>query len=87
LESVLFNRSAGNEVWKIRCKKQYVEANNHLIVGYLLKYSTEYVKVLGRTFHFGKVLTEKSGISIGEFDNRIVPWNNIEIVNILPNDF
>lgn len=75
------------EVWKIRCTKNYPEESNHLIVGNVLSDTPWNIRLLCKTYHFGHNVTSPNDISKGGYGIRIVPWNNVEIINVLPNDF
>lgn len=79
---------------KIRTVKDYVDAQNHLIIGEIsykrgtpeaLSNNTLYLRC--RTFHFGKNINNEKAIKMGELDYRSVPLNRIEIINWLDNQF
>ena len=75
------------KVWKIRVVKPYAEAHNHLIIGEALEESPVWVRIKGRTYHFGRSAQRPQDIKVGANSVRLIPWNRIEIVNELPASF
>ena len=76
-----------NFIWKIRITKNYSEARNHLIIGKVVEKNSIWIKINCRTFHFGNAVIRIKDIKIGLSETRIVPWNRVELVNLLPPDF
>lgn len=74
-------------IWKIRFVKNYPEAHNHLFVGDVLETTPVYVRVKGKTFHWGNAVCQLSDIRIGDNEVRIIPWARIEIINELVQEF
>lgn len=75
------------EIWKLRNAKNYQGAHNHISVGEVVEHTPTWVRIKSRTFHFGKVINTLGDIQVGQTMERIVPWNRIEVVNVLPGDF
>lgn len=76
-----------NNIWKIRTIKDYPQAHNHILIGKVLQTNSAYVKLHCRTFHFGSSVSSLRCIREGSLENRIVPWNRIEIINEIEGDF
>jgi len=74
-------------VWKVRVVKPYPEAHNHLVVGEVLEETATWLRMKGRTYHFGRVAQRVQDIKVGPHEVRIIPWARIEIVNELPASF
>ena len=75
------------KIWKIRVVKPYPEAHNHLIIGEVLQETATWVRIKGRTYHFGRSVDQLRHVRVGRHEVRIVPWTRIEIVNELPASF
>jgi hypothetical protein len=75
------------KIWKIRAIKNYPEAHNHVLVGKVLEITDSYVRLHGRTFHFGPSLDSPQDVLIRDVMVRVIPWSRIEIINELPADF
>lgn len=73
-------------IWKVRMKKLYPEATNHVAVGKVLEETEIYVKMKCRTYHFRKP-TISTHIFISDTKTRIFPWNTIAYITELPHDF
>ena len=72
---------------KLRCKKSYQGAHTHIIVGRVLEENQNYIAIMGKTFHFGRIVDGmKNQIFSGAITERIVPWNNVEIVHPLSDE-
>jgi hypothetical protein len=67
---------------RLRCKKNYKEAHNHVIIGRVIEETDNYLAVKGRAFHF-KSIAEKSRhlIHCSETLVRIIPWENVEVIH------
>jgi len=74
------------KIWKIRTVKDYPEAKNHIFIGKVVEMNSSYVMLQCRTFHFGKNVTIPH-IQCGSVELRIVPWNRIELVNLIDEGF
>lgn len=76
-----------NCIWKIRITKNYREAHNHLLIGKVIEENSVWIKIKCRTFHFGNAVIRAEDIKIGPAETRIVPWNRVELINLLSPDF
>lgn len=75
-----------DKIVKIRWVKNYASARNHIAVG-LVKGETQHCLVVEcRTFHFGKLVRDRSRVEHGDVSIRAVPWNRIEVVHVLEED-
>jgi len=74
-------------IWKIRVVKSYADARNHVLIGQMIGRDTMCVSLKCRTFHFGRSANVVKDIQMGPVDHRIIPWNRIEIINLLPSSF
>lgn len=71
---------------KLRCKKSYQGAHTHIVIGRVLEENQNYIAIMGKTFHFGRIVDGmKNQIFSGAITERIVPWNNVEIIHPLSN--
>ena len=75
------------KVWKIRVVKPYAEAHNHLIVGDILDETPTWIRLRGRTYHFGRTVQRVQDVKIGPTSVRIIPWHRVEIIHELPGSF
>ena len=75
------------KIWKVRTVKNYPEAHNHLFIGQVLDLNQSYVRLDCRTYHFGKTINNIKDIRAGMKSIRILPWNQIELINELPSSF
>ena len=76
-----------SRIWKVRIVKSYPGAHNHLIVGEVLRDTPTWLRLKGRTYHFGRTAERVSNVLVGQRAVRIIPWNRIEVVNELPASF
>jgi hypothetical protein len=74
-------------VWKIRSVKDYPDAHNHLFVGQVKGITDNYVRILCKTFHYGRRINALKDVREGAYELRIIPWNRIEVVNELAAEF
>ena len=74
-------------VWKVRVVKAYAEAHNHLLIGEVLANDAVRVELNCRSFHFGRLVNSLKDVRTGDLGRRIIPWSQIEIINVLPDDF
>ena len=78
------NRAGESTIWKIRTIKSYPEAHNHLLVGRVLQVTESYIRIHGRSYHYGRVVSKAEDIKISGLQVRVVPWSRVEIINELP---
>jgi hypothetical protein len=78
------NQAVEPTIWKIRTIKNYPEAQNHLLVGKILQITESYIRLHGRSYHYGRMVNKADDIKIGGLQVRVVPWNRVEIINELP---
>lgn len=78
---------------RVRCKKSYPEAHTHLLVGRVLEVNSTFLMLECRTFHLqlratvcGVVKNDRSRITAGEVMERVIPWQNVEILHLLPQE-
>lgn len=75
------------KIWKVRIVKPYAGAHNHLIIGEVLQDTPTWLRLKGRTYHFGRTVERVSDVRVGSRAVRIIPWNRVEVVNELPASF
>ncbi len=76
-------------LWKIRQKKAYPEAHNHIYLGKVYRETPIYVIMDCVTFHFGKKV-DNVGIKdvvTGMRRIRRIPWSQIEVIHDVDSDF
>ncbi|MBA2124302.1 hypothetical protein B9J78_05135 [bacterium Unc6] len=73
---------------KIRQKKEYPEAKNHVVIGEILEETEHYLRLRCKVFHYrtSNYKTAKS-VDVGKIKIRWIPWNIITVVTELPSDF
>ena len=69
-------------VIRLRCKKDYSGAHNHVIIGRVVEDNPSYIAVQGCSFHFAGILN-RNGIRQGHNTIRVIPWSNVEIIHWL----
>jgi hypothetical protein len=74
-------------IWKVRVVKTYHEAHNHILIGAVRARDSVSVELHCRPFHFGRLVNGLKDVTPGEVGTRIIPWLQIEIINVLPTDF
>lgn len=74
-------------IWKVRSIKNYPEARNHIFIGKPVEVNSTYAVLKCRTYHFGKSVHTARDIQVGNIEHRIVPWDRIEIVNLVEKEF
>jgi hypothetical protein len=72
---------------KVRTQKNYSDASNHVLVGSVIDFNKIYVRLHCKSFHYKAPTLEEEQVVQGEVGERIVPWNNIECINVLSDDF
>lgn len=75
------------EIWKVRSRKCYSKASNHLFIGQVLETNDVWVRMKCRTFHFGRLTGSSKDIVVGDVAVRVIPWGNIEVINVLDENF
>jgi hypothetical protein len=83
-ESVMEKRT----IVKIRQKKEYPEAKNHVVIGETLEETNNYIRLRCRVIHYrtnGYVNTKV--LDVGRIKTRWIPWHNIVVITELPSDF
>lgn len=74
-------------IWKIRVSKSYPDAKNHIIIGEVIEYNDIFIKLKGRTYHYGKSVNRVNDIVAGDIDTRIIPWHKVEIIHEIAAEF
>ncbi len=72
-------------VWKVRIRKPYDTATNHVVVGEVLEETANYVRMRCRAFHFHRP-THNSSIISGDIGIRVFPWASISYATELADD-
>jgi hypothetical protein len=75
-----------DKIVKIRWVKNYASANNHVAIGHVVDETDHYLIADCRTFHFGKLIRDRSRIKAGKPCHRAIPWNRIEVIHVLADD-
>jgi hypothetical protein len=77
------------KVWKVRQKKSYADAHNHIYLGEVISENSKYVTMKCLTFHFGKKIDSvgKKDIVTGMYRVRRIPWSQIEVIHDIHSDF
>jgi len=78
------------KIWKVRIKKAYADATNHIVVGEVLETTPIYIKLKCRAYHFKKPMQASAGpggIFVSDTKVRIFPWQVISYITELPEDF
>ena len=70
------------QIVKVRWVKPYEAAQNHICIGEVLEQGAQYLKILGRTFHYGRTPTTRS-LGASPEKVRWIPWSRIEVVTEL----
>lgn len=71
------------KVYKVRSVKSYPEARNHLLIGWVVAETANYLQMEGRSLHFGRNINTLNDIHMGLVGERIIPWSRIEVINVL----
>jgi len=74
-----------NSVCKVRIRKNYAEATNHVVVGEVLEMNDVYLKVRCKTYHFRRPIHSAS-IQTSDTKVRIFPWSTIAYITELPEE-
>lgn len=83
----MYNTWMKDKVIRLRWKKSYSEAHNHVAVGKVQYENGGYVALECKTFHFQRILNgSKKGILEGEVCVRMIPWGAIEVMHELEAD-
>ena len=79
--------SRRGRVVKIRWKKEYPNATNHVCIGEIVRETNEYIAVLGVTYHFRKGSPQgySRAFKVGKSLERLrwIPWSAIALVTEL----
>ena len=75
------------KIVKVRTKKNYAEASNHVLIGEIVEFNKVFIRVKCRSFHYKYVTLTKDQVTEGSVDDRLVPWQNVECVNVLDASF
>jgi hypothetical protein len=75
-----------DRILKVRCVKPYQGAHNHLAVGTVLRETGHYLEIHCRTIHYGQWQMSLQGVRQGRVAVRLIPWHQIEVMNVLPED-
>lgn len=76
-------------IWKIRQKKSYADAHNHIYLGEVVNENSKYVTMRCLTFHFGKKIDSigKKDVVTGLHRVRRIPWSQIEVIHDISMEF
>ena len=69
-------------IWKVRIKKTYPEATNHVVVGEVLEITPIYLEMKCKAFHFKKPTIASSVLS-SLVKTRIFPWHTVSYITVL----
>ncbi|MFA5394148.1 MAG: hypothetical protein WC081_03935 [Candidatus Ratteibacteria bacterium] len=78
------------KIWKVRIKKAYADATNHIVVGEVLEITPLYIRMKCKAYHFKKLVqaaTSSNGIFVSDAKVRIFPWHVISYITELPEGF
>ncbi|MDD5729370.1 MAG: hypothetical protein PHV59_12480 [Victivallales bacterium] len=76
-----------DKIIRLRWKKAYKEASNHVAIGKVLHENSGYLVMKCKTFHFQRILGgSRSGILEGSIGVRLIPWSSIEVMHELKAD-
>jgi hypothetical protein len=83
-------QSNRGKVVKIRWKKEYPNATNHVCIGEVVRETDAYIVVHGVTYHFRKGAPQgfTKGFKVGRSRERVrwIPWSAIALVTELSPD-
>lgn len=72
---------------KIRTQKNYSEASNHVLIGSVVESNKIFIRLNCKSFHYKSPTLELDQVTEGEIGERLIPWNNVECINILSDEF
>ena len=78
------------KIWKVRIKKAYADATNHIVVGEVLETTPLYIRMKCKAYHFKKLVqasTGTGGVFVSDIKTRIFPWHVISYITELPDGF
>lgn len=75
------------QIVKLRTRKNYAEASNHVLVGAVIFETDTYITLHCRSFHYKAITLDSDQVVEGTTETRIVPWSNVECMSILEDDF
>lgn len=76
-------------IWKVRQKKAYPDATNHIYLGKVMRENQMYVIMHCVTFHFGKKVDNigSKDVVTGMLRVRRIPWSQIEVIHDINENF
>jgi hypothetical protein len=74
---------AATRIWKVRMRKAYADATNHVVVGEVIEENPLYLRMRCRAFHF-KRPTMNANIVTSDVKVRLFPWEQISYITELP---
>jgi hypothetical protein len=74
---------AATKIWKVRMRKAYADATNHVVVGEVIEENPLYLRMRCRAFHF-KRPTMNANIVTSDVKVRLFPWEQISYITELP---
>lgn len=75
------------DVIKLRTKKCYKDAANHVIVGNVVMANDIYVQMTCKTYHYKGTFVDSDRVVEGTIETRVIPWSNVECINVLDESF
>ena len=83
----MYNTWMKDKIIRLRWKKGYQEARNHVAIGKVLHENSGYLVINCRTFHFQKIIGGSTrGVLEGDICVRMIPWSAIEVMHELEPD-
>ncbi len=76
-----------SDIWKVRCVKPYPEAHTHLLIGRVLRMTTVCIEMDCQALSYGRSVNKLTDVRVAEQSVRVIPWNRVEIADVLPADF
>ena len=71
---------------KVRWLKPYEGAQNHICIGEVVGETPQYLKILGKTYHFRRPQGNVRAVQTSGIKVRWIPWSRIEVVTELHPD-
>ncbi len=78
--------SRTRKVVKVRWVKPYEDAQNHVCIGQMIEETPNYLKVLGKTYHFKRPQAGVRSVQYSGTKVRWIPWSRVEVVTELSPD-
>jgi len=76
-----------NDIIKLRTRKLYSDAANHILVGRVIEYNKVFLELECKAFHYKSFMVDTDRMIESTEETRIVPWSNVECINILNEGF